>query len=93
MHLILRPLSSSTSTVFSTRLGEHWIILERIGEEDWKANSWGQYPTAFEISGLTEIEAKSLSIRFAVLHLGQHRATVPANAATWYKAVQRILLH
>jgi hypothetical protein len=72
---LIKPLRTPKldRLVFSKRFDEaNWLILERLSEDSWCLNIWGEWPDSFYFSGRTEMEAKEFSIQLASQHLVQH---------------------
>ena len=47
---------------FSTRLGEHWLVLTHLHDSTWRLQVWGDTPLEAEVIAADEAEAKSSAL-------------------------------
>jgi hypothetical protein len=54
---------------FSTRIGDHWLVLTHLHDSTWRLQVWGDTPLEAEVTAVDEAEAKSSAIEATIERL------------------------
>ena len=65
---------------FSTRIGDHWLVLTHLHDSKWRLQVWGDTPLEAEVTAVDEAEAKSSAIEATMERLNVQTIQPPT---TW----------
>jgi len=65
---------------FSTRIGDHWLVLTHVRDTTWHLQVWGDTPLEAEITAIDEEEARASAIEATIERLNVRTLHPPA---TW----------
>jgi len=67
---------------FSTRIGDHWLVLTHIHDSTWRLQVLGDTPLEAEVTAVDEAEAKSSAVSATLerLSIGSFQPTPSWNA-------------
>ena len=71
---------------FSTRIGNHWLVLTHLHDSTWRLQVWGDTPLEAEVTAVDEAEAKSSAIEATIERLNVQTFQPPA---TWNAVITR----
>ena len=67
---------------FSTRIGDHWLVLTHLHDSTWRLQVWGDTPLEAEVTAVDEAEAKLSAVEATLerLNMGSRQPTTCWNA-------------
>jgi hypothetical protein len=67
---------------FSTRIGDHWLVLTHLHDSTWRLQVWGDTPLEAEVIAVDEAEAKSSAVEATLerLNIGSIQPATSWNA-------------
>jgi hypothetical protein len=71
---------------FSTRIGNHWLVLTHLHDSTWRLQVWGDTPLEAEVTAVDEAEAKSSAIEATIERLNVQTLQPPT---TWNAVITR----
>ena len=71
---------------FSTRIGNHWLVLTHLHDSTWRLQVWGDTPLEAEVTAVDEAEAKSSAIEATIERLNVQALQLPT---TWNAVITR----
>jgi len=64
---------------FSTRIGDHWLVLTHLHDSTWRLQVWGDTPLEAEVTAVDEAEAKSSAVEATLERLNIASLESPTN--------------